>query len=189
MKVLAFAGSPRRSGNTRLLLDAFVDEATRVGHEVEVVNLANRAKWLIAPCLGCDKCVSGECVQKDSMQELYPKLRDADAVVLAAPIYFYGLPAHVKAMIDRCQIFFNLSYRQKQPARTKPGKGFFISCGATKGHRLFEGAVLTVKYWFDALGIEYAGDALFRGVDEEGAILQHPEAFEQVRKFIATISG
>ena len=115
------------------------------------------------------------------MQDLYAKIAKADAIVLAAPIYFYGLPSQAKATIDRCQLFFNMTYRRKEPIRTKPGKGFFMSVGATKGHRLFDGAVLTVKYWFDALGIEYAGDALFRGVDEPGAILERPDALEQAR--------
>ncbi len=189
MKVLALAGSPRRNGNTRLLLAAFAEECVRRGMEVETVDLANTAKWRIGSCLGCDKCVSGECVQKDSMQDLYSKLQDADAVALAAPVYFYGLPSQVKAMIDRCQLFFNRKYRRKEPVRTRPCQGFFISCGATKGARLFDGAVLTVKYWFDALEVSYTGDALFRDVDEAGAVLGHPTAMEQVRSLAGRLTG
>jgi len=178
VKVLGIAGSARRQGNTRLLLDAFLDEAAKNGRKIETVVPAGLR---INPCLGCDKCLSGECIQKDTMQELYPKLKSADVIVLAAPVYFYGLPSAVKALIDRCQLFFNQTYRKKVALREKPGKGAFISCGATKGQRLFDGAILTVKYWFDTLGVEYSGEALFRGVDEAGAILQHAEALEEVR--------
>ncbi len=188
MKILAFWGSPRRNGNTRLLLDAFIDEVARAGHGVETVGLADRGKWQIAACLGCDRCTLGKCIQNDSMQVLYPKLQEADAIVLAAPIYFYGLPAHVKAMIDRCQLFFNQSYNLKEPVRVKPGKGVFISCGATKGQRLFDGAILTVKYWFNALGTEYSGDVLVRQVDGPGDVLKHPEAFEQIRMLAKAIA-
>ena len=107
MKVLAFAGSPRRNGNTRTLLKVFADECAKRGHEVETVDLANTAKWKINACLGCDKCISGQCIQKDSMQDLYAKIAKADAIVLAAPIYFYGLPSQAKATIDRCQLFLD----------------------------------------------------------------------------------
>ncbi len=62
MKVLAFAGSPRRNGNTRILLDAFIDECTKRGHEVELIDLTNTARWNINPCLGCDSCLSGRCI-------------------------------------------------------------------------------------------------------------------------------
>lgn len=181
MRILAFAGSPRRFGNTRTLLDAFIDECAGKGHEVELVDLTNPVRWNINPCLGCDRCISGRCIRNDSMQDLYPKIREADAIVLAAPVYFYGLPAQAKAMIDRCQLFYNQKYKRKEPIRNKPCKGFFISCGATHGARLFDGAILTVKYWFDALDVKYAGEALFNGVDEPGAIKEHPDAFQTVK--------
>jgi len=181
MKILAFAGSPRRNGNTRTLLNAFIEECTNRGHEVELIDLANPARWKINPCLGCDKCISGRCIQNDSMQDLYPKIREADAIVLAAPMYFYSFPAQVKAMIDRGQLFFNQKYRRKEPVRTKPCKGFVISCGATKGARLFHGACLTVKYWFDSLEVEYTGEALFHGCDEPGSVKENPEALEAAR--------
>ncbi|MGE5579109.1 MAG: flavodoxin family protein [Bacillota bacterium] len=181
MKILAFAGSPRRNGNTRILLNAFVEECASKGHELELIDLTNPARWDINPCLGCDRCVSGRCIRNDSMQDLYPRIREADAIVLASPVYFYGLPAQVKAMIDRCQLFYNQKYRRKEPVRTRPCKGFFISCGATHGAKLFDGAILTVKYWFDALDVQYAGDALFHGIDEPGEVRKHPEALRVAR--------
>lgn len=181
MKILSLSGSPRRNGNTRTLLKAFTDECAKRGHEVENIDLANTARWKINPCIGCDRCLSGRCIQNDSMQEIYPRLADAEAIVLAAPVYFYGLPSQAKTMIDRCQLFFNMKYRRKEPIRTKPGKGLFISVGATKGSRLFDGGLLTVKYWYDALGVDYAGETLHKGVDEPGAILQYPEAMEAAR--------
>ena len=184
MKILSFAGSPRRNGNTRILLKAFTDECSQRGHEIETVDLANTAKWRINACIGCDRCLGGKCIQKDSMQEIYPKIAETDAIVLAAPVYFYGLPSQAKAMIDRCQLFFNMKYRREEPIRTKPGKGLFISVGATKGSRLFDGELLTIKYWYDAIGVDYVGEALLKGVDEPGAILQHPEAIAAARHLV-----
>lgn len=195
MKILAFDGSPRKNGNTHLLLDAFLAEiAGRAGpHDhISRCDLTDGTLWDIGPCLGCDRCAGGTCVQKDAMQELYPQLRDADIVALAAPVYFYGLPAQVKCMIDRCQLFFNLSYRGSPIPHTAPcageqgvlrgpRKGVLISCGATRGRRLFDGAILTTKYWFDALGIRYEGAVLVPGVDGRGAVLSRPEVFDEVR--------
>jgi hypothetical protein len=90
---------------------------------------------------------------------------------------FYSFPSQAKAVIDRAQLFFNQKYKRKEPVRSKPCKGFLISCGATKGAKLFDGACLTMKYWFDALDVHYEADALLRGIDAPGEIRNHPEAW------------
>lgn len=176
MKVAGIAGSPRRGGNTDLLLDEFLSAIPAAGNSIERIIVPPSVR----PCLGCDKCLSGRCVQEDVMQDIYPVLDSADMIVLAAPVYFYGLPGHVKAMVDRAQLFFNRKYvLRKESGRKK--KGVFLSCGATGGARLFDGASLTVKYWFDALDCEYAGEALFRKVDAKEDIRNAPGALESVR--------
>lgn len=177
MKVMGIAGSARRGGNTDILLDEFLSAVPTASHSVQRII----APLSIRPCLGCDKCVSGRCVQEDAMQDLYPILDEADLIVLAAPVYFYGIPGHVKMMIDRGQLFFN----QRRTLGLTSGrnkKGVFLSCAATSGAKLFDGAVLTVKYWYEALGCEYVGDALFRGVDGKGDILRLPGAPEKTRE-------
>ena len=57
-------------------------------------------------------------------------------------------------------------------------RGVFISVGATRGERLFDGAVLTVKYFFDAVGVKYSGDLLVRGIDDKAQIEEHPTALQ-----------
>jgi multimeric flavodoxin WrbA len=125
------------------------------------------------------------------MQKIYPKLLEADAILLASPIFFYGVTAWVKGLIDRCQALWSRKYVLKDPSLGKEGKkrkGFFISVGATKGQKIFEGAVLTARYFFDVLNAEYAGDLLIKGVDVGGDILKQPEvlkqAFEAGRKLV-----
>jgi multimeric flavodoxin WrbA len=116
------------------------------------------------------------------MQKVYPRLLESDVVILASPIFFYGVTAWAKALIDRSQAFWARKYLLKDPSLGKEGKkrkGFFISVGATKGPRVFEGAVLTVKYFFDVLNAEYVGELVFRGVEAKGDILKHPEALQQ----------
>lgn len=99
-KVLAIVSSPRKNGNTELLVDEFVKGAQEAGHEAEKICLREKK---IAPCLACEACLrnGGTCVQKDDMTEILPKLIDADVIVLSTPVYYYSICAQLKAMIDR----------------------------------------------------------------------------------------
>jgi multimeric flavodoxin WrbA len=180
MKVLGIFGSPRKGGNTDILLEEALKGAEREGAEVERLHLTD---FTITPCKECHGCdQTGECVILDDMQRIYPKLLDADVVILASPIFFYGISAWAKAFVDRCQAFWSRKYLVKDPSLGKAGKrrkGFFISVGATKGARVFEGAILTAKYFFDVINAKYVGELVFRGIDAKGDILNHPEALQQ----------
>lgn len=99
-KVLAIVSSPRKGGNSELLVDEFVKGAKEAGNTVEKVCLREKK---IAPCLACEACLrnGGTCVQKDDMAEVLAKLIDADVIVLSTPVYYYSVCAQMKAMIDR----------------------------------------------------------------------------------------
>lgn len=167
----------------------FCEDGHPISEERDLSTAEGGGQLDILPCLGCDYCVSGKCIQNDSMQQIYDKIRSADVIVLAAPVYFYGLPSHVKAMIDRCQLFFNMKYRRKEGWRSTLGTGVLICCGATKGDRLFTGISACAKYWFDAIDFRYAGKVLVRGVDRSGEITGHPEAFEETRSLSKKIAS
>ena len=99
-KVLAIVSSPRKGGNSELLVDEFVKGAKEAGNTVEKVCLREKK---ITPCLACEACLrnGGTCVQKDDMAEVLAKLIDADVIVLSTPVYYYSVCAQLKAMIDR----------------------------------------------------------------------------------------
>ena len=98
-KVLIISSSARKGGNSDTLCDAYAEGAREAGHEVEKVRLA---QLRIEPCLGCYACErTGKCAQQDDMAALLPKLREADVVVLASPVYFYTLCGRLKNFIDR----------------------------------------------------------------------------------------
>ncbi|MDM8000083.1 MAG: flavodoxin family protein [Dehalococcoidia bacterium] len=176
MKILGIMGSPRAGGNTDLLLDAVLEGARRQGAEVEKI-IVDRLN--ISPCreyYGCLK--DGECTIRDDMDALYPKLVEADVVVVASPIFFYGVTAQLKALIDRCQALWARKHWLK---RNWPGagrRGAFIAVGATRGATLFDGSKATVKYFFKTIGVEYAAELLIRGVDQKGDIKKHPSALK-----------
>ncbi|MBE9512866.1 MAG: flavodoxin family protein [Chloroflexi bacterium] len=179
MRVLGIAGSPRRGGNTDLLLDEVMKGATSQGAEVKTIIL-NDLK--ITPCQHCDACrKTGRCQIEDDMQLVYRELAQADRVVLASPVQFMGLTAQMKAMIDRCQALWARKYLLKIPPldSIKERKGLFISVGGQKIANLFEPSLATVKTLFKILDITYAGELVFPGIDEKGAIAKHPDALHQ----------
>ena len=180
VKVLGLFGSPRRGGNTELLLEEALKGAEKEGAELERIYLSDLTITPCKECHGCDN--TGKCVILDDMEKIYPKLLEADVVILASPIFFYGVTAWAKTLIDRSQALWARKYLLKDPSLGKEGKkrkGFFISVGATKGQKVFEGAILTVKYFFDVFNAEYIGELLFRGVEAKGDILKHPKALRQ----------
>jgi multimeric flavodoxin WrbA len=193
VKVLGIFGSPRRGGNTELLLEEALKGAVEEGARAEEIHLCD---FRITPCRECLSCFNnGTCVITDDMQGIYPRLLETDIVILASPIFFYGITGWAKAMVDRCQALWARKYVLHDPSlktESKRRAGFFISVGGTKGQRMFEGAVLTVRYFFDAFNTNYSGDLLFRGVDACGDILKIqdalPHAFASGRKLVSDLS-
>ena len=177
MKVLGIMGSPRRQSNTEILLDKALEGAREAGAEVEKVLVS---KLKISPCLEIYACLKdGNCAIKDDMQLLYKKLLEADHIIFASPIFFYGITSQAKAIIDRCQALWvrrHVLGMGKEDNRVR--RGVFISVGATQGKKLFDGAVLTVKYFFDGIGVKYSGDLLVGGIDTKGQIEEYPAALE-----------
>jgi len=116
------------------------------------------------------------------MQWLSCELREADYVILASPIFFMGVTAQVKAMIDRCQALWVMKYILNLPLARNPHskrKGLFTSAGGTRLPDLFQVAIATVKSWFATLDIIYAGSLLFSGMEKKDAITKHPTALKE----------
>jgi multimeric flavodoxin WrbA len=176
VKVLGLFGSPRRGGNTDLLLEEMLKGAEEAGAHIERIRISGLE---FSPCIECHGCDdTGECVLDDDMGKVYSQLLKADCIILASPIFFYGVTAWAKSLIDRVQSLWVRKYRLKSlPGRGR--RGFFISVGATKGARLFDGATLTVKYFFDAIGADFAGQLFFKGIEDKGDIRNHPNALQE----------
>lgn len=177
--VLGILGSPRRGGNSELLLDQAIAGAVSKGAQVEklVVSELN-----ISPCTSCDDCLSGgACVIHDDMDAVYPKLAQAEGFILAAPVYFLSLPAQTKAMIDRCQILWMLKYILGRPiaAKNEKRRGLFISVAHRDTPREFQPAIAVVKSFFATINVVYWRELLFGGIDRKGQIREHPTALEE----------
>jgi len=99
MKIVAILGSPRKGGNTEILLDVALEEAKKNGFNTSKISLRNKK---IAPCNACLKCIqTGKCVIKDDMQEVYKNLLESEGIIWATPVYFWSMTSQTKAVIDR----------------------------------------------------------------------------------------
>ncbi|MFZ0135203.1 MAG: NAD(P)H-dependent oxidoreductase [Desulfobacterales bacterium] len=182
MLVLGLQGSPRKKGNTRFLLSTLLEEAERLGARTRTIEIASRN---ILPCkelVVCEK--KGFCPIDDDMKsDIYACLREADVILLASPVFFYNVTAQLKALIDRCQMFWARKYRLKlsDPAR-KYRRGFLLAAGATRGRNLFEGMKLTAQYFFDAVGAEFAGSLTYHGIEGPQDMQNHATVREDIKK-------
>ncbi len=190
MFVLGLQGSPRKKGNTQFLLSAFMDEMAAQGAETRVINVCEKN---ITPCIGCGTCErKGFCVIEDDdmTAEIYGLLRRADVVVLATPIYFYNATAQMKLLIDRTQTLWARKYKL---GLTDPGrpdrKGILMSVGATKGRNLFEGMILTAKYFFDAIGASYFGDLKYWRIEDIGDMQKHDAAMADIKQLAGRLAS
>jgi multimeric flavodoxin WrbA len=103
MKVLGIVGSPRKGGNTEILVREALTAVKEAGAEIEIVLVADKN---IVGCDGCSSCrQTGVCRIKDDMQPLYKQLETADAVVFGTPVYFHNVTAQAKAIMDRMFLF------------------------------------------------------------------------------------
>ncbi len=182
LSVLCVYGSPRIRGNTDLLLDAFAAGVEAAGGTAQRVYLRNLN---ISPCREIYACErEGRCALDDDMQPLYDALRTTDAIALASPIMFYNVSAQAKAFLDRCQAFWCIKYRRKEPVTDHPlalRKGVFLSVGGSKGAKLFDGALLTVKYFLETVDAALWNALTYRTIDERGDIECHPSALAEAR--------
>ena len=179
MRALGISGSPRRGGNTDLLLAEVLRGVESNGAEAKTIILCQLD---IAPCEHRDDCLmAGDCSIQDDMQLIYRELEATDRLVLASPLYFMGVTAQLKAMIDRCQALWARKYKLKKPplGNGRKRRGLFISVGGRSKANQFEPALATVKSLFNTLDIAYTGELVFSGMDKKGAIIRHPDALKQ----------
>lgn len=167
--IVVLMGSPRKNGNTDMLADAFIKGAEMSGNQVEKFYLGDMK---VNGCLDCKYCVAhdGACSQKDDMQKIYPALYKADMVVFASPVYFFGLSAQIKAVIDR---FYTII-----------GKPFPIqSCVLLMPYGDTPTAVVAPSIAFyeaicNYLEWENKGIITVPGIEVKGAIIGHPSLEE-----------
>jgi multimeric flavodoxin WrbA len=127
--VLCIAGSPRRHGNSEQLLDALIAGVGAAGGEARRLVAVDSG---VNDCRGCNSCArDGRCIQRDGMDAVYPLLDDADAIVVASPVFFATVPASLKSLLDRCQPYWARRYvlHEPRPEQRRPGAILVVGGG------------------------------------------------------------
>lgn len=175
--VVGVVGSPRKGGNTEVLVKEALEAAREGGAETVLFHLA---EMTVSPCQGCLVCKKeGRCVQQDDMQKIYEAFEKADGFVLGSPVYFATVSAQFKAMMDRFIALIDENFRSRLPE----GKRALLIFpqGDEREDAYLEGlsCVETTCEW---LGIEVIGRIIAAGVEEPGEVADDKELIRRVRE-------
>jgi multimeric flavodoxin WrbA len=182
MKILALAGSPRKGGNSDLLLDEFIAGAAGQGAEVEKVYLNGLQ---IRGCQACGACQkTGRCKQRDDMTVMYDKLLSADLWAIATPVYWWGPSAQTKLMIDR---WYALCFGPNA-GRLKGKKAVLIATFEDEPKNATPFLVGMLRKAFAYVGIDFAGRLLVQAL-AKGEVKNQPAALKKARKMGEKLAG
>ncbi|MCK5114095.1 MAG: flavodoxin family protein [Phycisphaerae bacterium] len=183
-KIVAFSSSPRKKSNSDILCDSIIAGAVGGGADVEKIKLNGLS---IHPCIACEACqksLTEPCIYDDDMTPLIDKIREADALIFASPIYFFTVNAQMKVMLDRLlAIFgegkFDAMIGKKAAIALTYGEPEPLNSGVTCAHEMFQRS-------FGFLGMDFVGCAHAAG-HEAGVVKQNTNALENAAKIGAKL--
>ena len=179
-KVIGLLGSPLSDGNTAKLLDRALKGAEDAGCTVEKIEVASLD---FQACMEMMFCKDHDtCIMDDDMQQIYPKFKEMDSIIIATPVMTMGIPGKLKSLMDRFQVFFMAKYMRKKSfiAKDKSAgrKGLFICISGMKVPEVFVGAKLTVRAFFDIIDCQYYDELLISDMDTICDVTAHPDLLE-----------
>ena len=186
-KVLGIGGSPRKGGNSDVLLKRLIKGASDEGVDTEEIQLRD---YQFQSCTGCERCRKDKwCTElQDEMQLIYPKIREASGLVLISPIHNYNMTALMKSFIDRLYCFYEFSderpgYWSSQLA--DQGRKAIIAVVGEQASREEGGMDLTLKAMrlpIEALGYEVIGEMPVLGIFNKGKVKRYPQELEKAER-------
>ena len=163
-EIIGILGSGRKNSNSKKLLEYALNGARSIGYTCNLIDVLDLNFSGCKACHGCS--TSGVCMQSDDLTPLYDRFSLSRGIIIASPVYFYGLPGKLKLMVDRFQCIWE---KQNIPGnennRLRPGG--LISIAGSKGNKVFDGVILTIKYFFQVQDIELYKPLLIRGWNGE----------------------
>ena len=168
-RIVVISTSPRRGGNSDALAAEFARGAREAGYQVEEISLRGRD---IGFCCGCLTCVkTRRCVLRDDAAGIVARMRDADSIAFATPIYSYGMCGQMKTLLDRSNPLYSDDYAFRDI--------YLLSAAAEAGEHTADGAVAGLEGWIACFGkARLAGSVFAGGVTSVGEIQGHA-ALEQ----------
>ncbi|MBM3252849.1 MAG: flavodoxin family protein [Candidatus Omnitrophica bacterium] len=186
IKILGILGSPRIGGNNEVLLRKVLSHLNNARRKTQLIKLRDLD---IAPCNSCNGCYnSARCVIKDDIEKVFKKIEDSDVIILGSPVFFLGVSAQTKILVDRSQPKWIEKYILKKtigPSKTK--KGIFISIRGGKGKEIFRCVEKPIRAFFDVHNIKYEKGIFLDGIDEKGAIMKNKKTIKNTIEEVARI--
>lgn len=168
-KVFIVSSTPRSSGNSDILAEEFARGAREAGHSVEKVSLRDiELKF----CIGCMRCHErGKCALKDGVNDLLPVIKEADVLVFATPVYYYGMSGQLKTFLDRLNPLYDTD--------TKFRDVYVLATAAEADESAVDGTVVGVQGWIDCFpGVSIAGVVRGVGAEAVGDVRKTPALAE-----------
>lgn len=182
LKTLILFASPRKNGHTMQMVKTLTQN---LNGEIELLDCYSEKN--ILPCIDCRSCRKNfACAINDGMQAIYHKIDTADNIVIASPIYFFTVTAPLKAIIDRCQIYWQAASRKETIARKKGI--ILLTGGAPSFTNQFLGGTLVLKSFLREINAEFLGEVLLPNTDKT-TLSDHPDIAEQIVNQGKMLSG
>jgi multimeric flavodoxin WrbA len=175
VKVLGICGSPRRGGNTETLLDKALEGASSGGAECEKIILSDLKIAPIGEKEYEETSNEGFSIVDDDMQLIYRKIKEADVLMVASPVFFGSLSAQTKTMIDRFQcVWLARNIRKIDPYPDRK-EGAFLCAGAVERQDFFDNARSIIRHFFATINRHYGAELFCPGLDKKGAAQKSPD--------------
>jgi multimeric flavodoxin WrbA len=170
-KVLIISTSLRKNSNSQVLAKEFEKGADDAGNKVEFISLTDKKIGFCHGCLACQK--TQKCVIKDDAVEIAEKLKNADVLVFATPIYYYEMSGQMKTLLDRCNPLFPSEYSFRDV--------YLLATAADRDESAMDGAVKGLQGWitcFERAGL--AGVVRGVGINDAGSAGLHTKLLKEV---------
>ena len=179
-RVIGIGFSPRSEGNSDILLEWALEGAKKAGAKVNKIFIRDLK---INYCLGCRYCeTTGECIQKDDFQKLCKELDRADFLIISTPIFFLGIPAHSKAMIDRFQTYWSRKYLLARPPYREKRNALVLMSAGSDVEDVFDCAKKTLRAFFQVAGFQAWQELGINAVDEKASVRKIPGLQKKIKK-------
>ena len=178
-KVIVISTSLRAKSNSDILTEQLIAGAKDAGHEVEHISLKGKKIGFCIGCLACQK--TQQCVLKDDAKEIAEKVKNADTLVFATPIYYYEMSGQMKTLLDRLNPLYPSDYRFRNV--------YMLMTAAEDEAFVCEKAVSGLEGWIDCFGkAEFKGSLFCGGINDMGEAAEKNEELKEAYKFGETLA-
>jgi len=184
MKITAFNGSPRKNGNTRIVIEKILESASEKGLSTEIIDLNDMN---IKGCQACYSCKKNgnNCVINDDMQKLHESVLSSDVIILGSPTYMWQVSAQTKLFTDRLYNFFNFN----EPSKIKGKKLILLFTQGSQDPNFFSAYFEHFKNAFIFMGFDVIDSLVVPGIRVPGEVVNNDEIMQKISAIGEKLAG